>query len=472
MRRAISLIALALTAACFTPKPPTPPPTSIVTVDNSSGATDCTYTLTIGAAVQTSPAHVARATFTTPQSLVNADKATASCAGFVLASQAPASLLSNHVTLALTPAVPPLPPAPSRDALLRVHACFQGCSVTTAQLGSVPSWGPEVGMLTSAADRQATYAAHKAAGATHFVLVVTCHYNEPGVAYPGNKACDNDWSSNPATLAARVAEVVRAGLYPVLMQGGDELPWATVRAQTPVWYAALKHSPDGDLTPYVVWCLGLDSIVPLANANDTTVQDFIDTTLATRAVIGSTGVQVIEYPAGWAFWGPTDATFNLAGPGSYSSPAGQELDGVLQEFASDAPGNEPIPAITGSTWDAEHGYTPTWKSDPTAYLQVYQIAARSVTSYTAPGEQPFNVPVIGAGGGPQDGKTVLVSSDRQGVTSYAAGISTPRGRFYFIGFEYATYQWTHGQSTTQRVLNAGRYIAGTGYDAVCLPAVR
>jgi len=467
----IPLAALVLAASCFTPNSPKPAPTAVVTVDTSPGATDCTFTLTIGSSTQTSPAHVASAQFTVPESQVNADSATASCAGFLPATQSPASLLSNHVTLALTPVAPPVPPlprAPTRDQLLRVRAIFQGLTVTTAQLGTVPSWGPEVGMLTSAADRQATYAAHKRAGATHFVLAVTCHYTEPGVAFPNATACSNDWSNDPATLATRVAEVVRAGLFPVVMQGGDELPWSTVRAQMPAWYAALKTSPDGDLTPYIVWCLGFDSVVPILNANDTAVQDFIDTTLATRAVIGN-GAQVIEYPAGWAFWGPTDARFNLAGPGSYTSTAGQALDGVLQEFANDSPGNDPTPTVTGSTYDPEHGYTPTWSADASPWMQVWQIAARG-PSYTAPADEPFNVRVTAAGGGPQDGQIVSVSADRQHVTSYAAGVSTPRGRFYFVGFEFATYQHVHGQTTRARVVKAGQYISGVGYDAVCMPA--
>lgn len=470
MRRASSLLLAAFAAACVPPKPPTPPPTAVVTVDNAAGATDCTYTLRIGTSTQTSPAHVASAAFTVLESQVNADAATATCAGFLPATQAPASLLSNRVTLGLTPAVTPLPPTPTRDQLLRVRACFQDCTVTTAQLGTVPSWGPEIGMLASSADRQATYAVHKAAGATHFVIAVTCHYTAPGVAYPGGTACGNDWSTDPATLAAHVGEIVRAGLLPVVMLGGDELPWATVRAQMPAWYGALKNSPDGDLTPYVVWCLGFDSIVPLANANDDTVQDFIATTLAIRAVIGS-GVQVVEYPAGWAFWGPTDARFDLAGPGSYTSPAGQALDGVLQEFANDSPGNDPLPAITGATFDTEHGYTPKWAGDPTAWLQVFQIAARGPSPYTPPPDEPFNVPAV-AVDGPQLGQTVPVSADRQGVRSYAAGVTTPRGRFYFVGFEIATYQWTHGQSTPDRIAKACGYIARVGYDAVACGAVR
>jgi hypothetical protein len=288
------------------------------------------------------------------------------------------------------------------------------------------------------------------------------------VAYPNATACSNDWSTDPETLAARVGEVVKSGLYVVLMQGGDELPWATVRAQMPAWYAALKNSPDGDLTPYVVWCLGFDSIVPMAGANDTTDQDLIDTILATRAVIGN-GAQVIEYPNGWAFWGPTDAKFNLAGPGSYTSTAGQALDGVLQEFANDSPGNEPPPAVKGSTWDMEHGYSLAWASDPSPWEQIWQIAARSVPSYTAPADQPFNITVTAAGGGPQDGQQVVVSSDRQNAKSYAAGVTTPRGRFYFIGFEIATYQHTHGQTTAARVQRACQYIFSVGYDAVSCP---
>lgn len=475
MRKLILPLLLAL-SACKPPTPPTPPPTvQQVQVALSPQVANCNFHL------QSADSHpysgdwsqpglpYSPANFQQVPWLVTSVTASVSCTGYTASPITALTAGTGHtsITLQLTANVPPLPPVPSRDQLAQVVAGFQGITVTTSQLGGVPSWGPEVGMLSAASDRQITYAAHKAAGATHFVIDITCHYNEPGVAYPGNQACNNDWQSQPQVTAAYVAEIVRAGLYPVLALGGDEVPFSTIRANLPALWNALKNSPSGDLTPYIVWTLGFDSIVPIAAANDTTVQDLIDTLLAIRSTIGN-GVQFLELPNGWAFWGPTDSQFNLAGVGSYTSPAGQALDGIFQEFANVSPGNDPTPAITSGTWDAEHNdYSPVFSSDATAWMQVWQVAARTAPHWQAPPDEPTSnnpvtVPVTGNGQ-----TTGQVYADVANPAKYTR--PTPRGQFYAIAFEFGTYQWTHGQVNSAAVANAAKYLASVGYDAVCYP---
>lgn len=379
-------------------------------------------------------------------------------------------------TAAWTPNVPPvqpLPPPPTRDQLARVKAGMQGITVTTQALGTIPSWGPEVGML-GPVDRQAVYAAHKAAGMTHFVIDTYIHYTEAGVSYPNNTAASNDWTQdNWATLTTITAEIVRAGLYPVIMQGADELPFATVQAQTPGLVAALRNYPAGDLTQYSVFCQGFDSVVPIANAPpaDTSVQGLVSLIQAQRAAIGPNGVLAIELPIGWAFWGP-DA---LSGAGSYTSPAGQDLDVVLQEFNSPPGPPAKAPAIVGGTWDAEHqDFAPVF-ADPAAgnlFQSIWQIAARTVNGYQRPSDEVTardcpaanNVPVTG---NPSVTRACVYADVNP--STYTAG-GTPRGRYYVIAFEIATYSWTHGFSmSASDIVATGPYFAGMGYDAVCVP---
>jgi hypothetical protein len=486
----VVLCALALSACVV--KTPQPLPTSVVTVDNSSGATSCQYTLAIPGNVMVSSTGVASATFTTPQALVNADRATAQCDGYMLATQAPASLLSNHVTLAiekLPPATLPLPPPPSRDQLLHARPCFQGVTVTTKQLGAVPSFGgAETGMLSDPADRQAVYDSIKAAGCNAIVLAIDCHYTEDGVAYPDGTACNNDWTDTTArfpgatpyaatgdtsTIVARVAEAARAGLMVFYMQGADEIDFGTVAQQVGPQMAALRAYPSGDLTQWIQLGPGFDSIIPIANAApyQTSNQTLVNLLLADRAAC-PTCVINLELPNGWAFAGGGD----LSGAGWFQSDAGKTVNVYLEEFADDDPGAVPTPAIVSGTWDAEHNdYAPTFARDATSWMQVWQIADRLLPTWTEPADMPTSgkcslglaamVPVTG---GPQDGATACVFADVSTPTRYTVDLPAET---VFNAFETATYRWTHGQTTTAAILANGKYLSGLGYQLVSVPTV-
>lgn len=471
----LALFAVLSTAAVCQPKTPTPPPTSVVLVDNAQGATDCTYTLTTGGSTQTSPGHSRSGNFTVPQSLVNADSVTASCAGFQLATQAPASLLSNHVTLTLTPSAPPimpLPTPPTRDQLAHAHACFQGLYATTKQLGTIPSFGGvETGMETDPADRQATYAAITAAGCNAIVLDVFCHYTESGVAYPNNTACSNDWTTdNWTTLTARVAEAADAHLMTVLMQGADELPFATVQQQAVSMIGAMKKYARGDLTQWAQVGPGFDSIVPIANAPpyQASNQTLVDLLLADRAALGPSGIINLELPNGWAFAGGGA----LSGAGWFNSPAGQAVNVYLQEFANLSPGNDAPPKIVGGTWDAEHvDFAPVTDKDATAWNQIDQIAARTLVAWKQPPDEVTSSQCPGANNVPVTGNpaftTACVFADVSNPSIYPS--HNPPDIQVFVAAEFGTYQHTHGQSTTQQVINAGKYLSSVGYTVVWAP---
>lgn len=350
-----------------------------------------------------------------------------------------------------------VPDKPTRDQLACVNCALQGVTVTTQQLGTIPSWGPEVAMLTSLEDRQAVYAAHKAAGATHLTIGVTCHYQEGGVQYPNGIAADNNFLGNLPALTALVAEIVQAGLMVLLMHGADD--------QDQNQFDRVANGADeivcalAEWQPWVVHCPGFDGVVPIGNENGANLQAMIQMVLAMREAVGEAGVIAFELPTGWSFWGPGP----YAGAGSYTSLMGQAVDVWLQEFASPPGPPEPAPKIIGGTWDAEHNdYAPVWDKDATAWQQIWQIAARTVPHYTPPPDQPYDVPVR-VTGGPNDGQVVPVSADSRSPQRYAC--DTPRGHSYWISFEVDAYGWTHGETTSANAQAAVAYIVRTGYDA-------
>ena len=103
-------------------------------------------------------------------------------------------------------------------------------------------------MLTAKADREAVYAAHKAAGAAALWFCTFIHYQEDGVAYPDGIAGWNDFTGNFSQAAELACEILEAGLYPCIELGGDELGSQTVIDQFPAFMAAMKSSRLGDLT--------------------------------------------------------------------------------------------------------------------------------------------------------------------------------------------------------------------------------
>jgi hypothetical protein len=366
-----------------------------------------------------------------------------------------------------TPPVIVLPPQPGRDALCKIKAAFQGVTVVTQQLGSVPSWGPEVWMLTSLADRQAVYAAHKAWGATHIVVAIAGSYVEAGVAYPNNCAMNNNYFTDLPTMYSRLVEIILNGLIPVLMLDGDD-GFDKIYTNLPAVVKQIRTGPQGDLTPHLVYCSGFDSIDGIGlgqyHDNGATLDQLL---VYIRQQIGPDAVQAKEN-AMLAFW--SGATGPLGGP--YSGPGAQACDVFLFESQNISPGNDPAPLIIGGTWDSEHNdYAPVWNKSESCWTQIWQDLSRLIpngNNYTAPPDQPFNimVPCTGSATNASWSGTASVSSDSRGHASYI-GIGCPRGRFYSCAFEYGTYQWTHGQCTAQQVQNARNYLAAIGLDQVC-----
>ena len=167
------------------------------------------------------------------------------------------------LTLSGGSGIGPLPPPWGRTRLASLRTCFGGgVTATTRQLGSVPSWGPEIGMLTDKADRVATYQAHKAAGAEGIYFSVFIHYQEDGVAYPDGIAGWNDFTGNNFAQVAELAcECVENQIAPLVQLGGDEKGSQWVIDNIAAIIQALKTSRLGDLTQ------GYCALVPTFDSN-------------------------------------------------------------------------------------------------------------------------------------------------------------------------------------------------------------
>lgn len=124
--------------------------------------------------------------------------------------------------------VSPLPPPPSRDALISPRLTFQGLIFDTAQFGKLPGFEACLPWLTSA-DRRAVYAAKHAAGDTHCIITIPDGvplYDEANQAYSPDKFGPLDWTAGNTKIDDKLTDLIRevigAGFPQILLYlGGD-----------------------------------------------------------------------------------------------------------------------------------------------------------------------------------------------------------------------------------------------------------
>lgn len=438
----LALFAVLSAASCFTPNTPRPAPTSVVTVDNSAGATSCTYTLTFSGVTHTSQAGVASAAFTTPQSLINADSATADCgSSFLLATQAPASLLSNHVTLALVPTAPPavpLPPAPSRDAIVRAQNWgMQGETFTDPVCTggqTVPLWDPMITPMTPACRAKAYARKHDFYGDRKVIIPIAWGYPEPGTALINSQG--TDWTNDMPTVRARVLEAVQAGLYVDLNYAGDGLStldtagkcawldldngyrdygWPCAEELVPMVDGALRgdgsSNTTGNLLPFVIKTLGWDGTFYGSASPDQIAHWAAAVHASDPTAVASMEFNVGHIPLG-------------EGPGEYD-PGGRmsNFDLVKGEF----------------------DVTPSYRDDAT-----WQISARLLcSSWSRPADMP--------------------ASDDPAPPCYVPSSSSARGAVYVDAFELDTYCWVRFSCSIGDVVAHAQYMKAIGWSVIEAP---
>jgi hypothetical protein len=296
----------------------------------------------------------------------------------------------------------PMPPVPSRDQVLSVRITFQGLSVTTQAYGTLP-WFEAALVSLSADDRQAVYAAKKAAGDTHCIVSYAWSYDEPGQPYANIPGAN--FTGNDAAFATIVEEVIREGFTPMIFMGGDGNYDEAVR-ELPNIVSALQNNPDGDLNPYVIYIPGWDSV-------------FYGYTPDQLAAFGNQFRSLL--PNGYL--GVEHNTGHIPagnGPADYA-PGGTmaDYDLILSEFDGWLPGGTPGDSV-------------------------WQVAGRLLgPAYRRPGDQP--------------------PGDDPNPPFYLASGSA-RGPYYTIAFEYDEYRWVRNYVTADQVQQEREYFISLGYQ--------
>lgn len=296
---------------------------------------------------------------------------------------------------------------PTRAQVCAVQTSgMQGLFVETRQFGRLPWWDAALPWL-AAADRQAVYAAKRAAGDTHQLIELPCGpplYGEGGQAYSPDKFGPLDWTHgntqiDPA-LPALVREVLEAGFVPVLFLGGDdgERGYPIAVRQLPLVIAAL-----GDLMSATLIVPGWDGVF-----YGWTPEHIVAFGALFRSLCpdGHLGIEMSEghIPLGE---GPSDWT---------RAGRMKDYDTLLVEF----------------NYESLHQDT-SW-----------QITARLVEHYHRPSDQP--------------------AGDDPSAPWYLPD-GSPRGRFYAVAFEYDTFLWVRGLEASA-VAQHRAYLRSLGWGLV------
>src|SRR6266850_8107524 len=113
-------------------------------------------------------------------------------------------------------AIHDFPNPPSRERVCGVKLSFQGLTVQTQQFGTVNWFEPWLQALNNPDDRQAVYAAKRAAGDTHCIVEFLKGgpiYNEP----PFDRFVSPNYEASPAAFRTLVEEVIQAGFTPLVV---------------------------------------------------------------------------------------------------------------------------------------------------------------------------------------------------------------------------------------------------------------
>ncbi len=320
-----------------------------------------------------------------------------------------------HNVVYVQAAMPPLPPAPTRDDLLNVHITFQGLMVHCDPYGDLP-WFEAALPWLSPTCRQAAYTAKHASSAwpggdTHAIIQLPSGpplYNDANQPYSPDRCGPLAWTAGGTRIDGRladlVAEVARAG-FPreLLFLGGDdgEAGFPIAMRQLDLVHDALLNSAYGDLRGYVVPIPGWDGVF-----YGYTPQHIYDWGNKCRSLFPYCGLehQTGHIPAG-------------EGPGEWWAPNGPMswCDLLLSEFNDD-------------------------QFDDT----VWQIAARLLgPAYRRPPNQP--------------------SGDDPNPPFYMRD-ATDRGPIVNCAFEYGEFGFVHGQYDAAHVNTKQRpYFQRIGY---------
>lgn len=317
---------------------------------------------------------------------------------------AAALLLTSHA----------LPTKPTRDQLCAVKVSFQGLIVETEEFGLLPWFEPFLCSL-NAADRQAVYAAKRAAGDTHCFLSLSYAYQESGQPY--NDIPGRDFTQDVATWCAYIREAVQNGFLVVASLAADGQVYQP-EGQTYGWQWGMDNMTrvlavmeDQGVLDYCAIMGGYELLGPGGNWDDWQLNDFY---VKLRGLVGDSGVLAMELGSGYSKW--LSGTPEPPGQASWDSAGGQAIDIFLQE--------QPQPINEGDHWDG-----------------CQQMASSTL--------------------GPA--ATNIAAPNR--LTWYLQS-GTPRGMRTVICFEWALYDFIRGRLTVAQVSAMRAQLFTLGYSYV------
>lgn len=345
-----------------------------------------------------------------------ASQLTVSHAGYVTYS-AHVDIPPSNTTLRVTlqAVVVPLPAPPTRDEALGAKLTFQGLVVETSQFGKLPWFEAALAWL-SPSDRQAVYAAKKAAGDTHCIVFLPGGpplYDEPNQPYSADRFGPLDWTAGDTKLDPKFSqllrEVIMQGFKILLFLDGDA-PENYGRGMTQLDLLKADEDFATTLYKYCVIIPGWDGIF-----YGWTPEQIVDWGLKGRRLFPD-GYLGLEYSTGHIPVGEGGGDYLPRTGDPHSNPGRMtDFDLVLGEF-----------------------------DDNLHQDSCWQILNRLEANYIRPSDQP-------------------TGDDPSRV--FYLGTPNPRGPFYHLAFEYGEYEFVRGGCSQASVdhVNANRaYLKAMG----------
>lgn len=324
------------------------------------------------------------------------------------------------------------PEAPTRAQVCSVVVPFQGFTVHTTQYGSFPSFGPETSTLGDE-DLVGMFEQIKAANGTHAEFALSWNYDERDFRYP---VAGRDLSHDLVELRRRLELAIRSGLFIKLSLAGDGrskpksaaglYPYNDPQGWTYGYewlmenlsriIAGLDSSSGRDLTEFTVFTPGYDGVFYGWGNNsgegnvDKQPERVVNFAKLFRSIL-PLGHLALEHSTGH---------IPLGEGGSDFLPGGKmmDFDVILCEF-------ENWPTTGDSTW---------------------QIANRLLQNYNRPPDEPAGDDTV---------RRPYINAP------------TPRGPFFVVAYEYATYSWVRGRITAEEVQRGRDYYRRLGFEIVC-----
>lgn len=323
-----------------------------------------------------------------------------------------------------------LPADFTRDQIGTMRLGWQGCTYHLAR-GDSPSWVPSA---LAGEDRAQAYRDEQACGNTHVFVPLSYAYFENRTLYAAEVTAGYDDAYNLPEWKGRIEEALRLGFIPVLPLACDGHSPGGNTTQPGIYSDPVGHTygkewclanlprllgylEDGDDHVNLRKKVGLQGGFELINYGGYSPQDWIDLHRAIRAIWPD--AFIFGEIGGYTWGGDADPNF-LNGPiGWWSGPGGQDVDGIIEEFSS--------PYASDVRVDYE------------------QVAAAHIVR--------------------DDGERARVGikpENRIAFELLAGG--TPRGPWYVIAGEIASYDWARRGAAMLDVLNAKRAeLRGLGF---------